>query len=196
MVVLLFGAHAEAQQQDISIYTSQDTYYYGEFLTFTIMVPKVTGEHATLYIIDELGKSSAPIPMIIDKKNTTITSPFPFESQTYPLGQYTITIQYADQEALTEFTLDDDGRTVIPIWIKDVGKLWIDGAADKTFASAIEFLINDEIIKVSKDIGTADKVIIPDWVKIITEWWIQGLVSDDDFAKALQFLINTGAVKV
>ena len=37
---------------------------------------------------------------------------------------------------------------------------------------------------------------IPLWVKTNAEWWTQDLISDDDFAKGLQFLIKIGVIVV
>ena len=63
MIVLFANQIVFAQETELSISTSQETYYYGDFLTFTINVSEITGELATLYIIDEKGKSSSPIPL-------------------------------------------------------------------------------------------------------------------------------------
>ena len=188
-----------AQESELSIFTSKDTYYYGDTLTFTVKVSKVTEDIATLYIIDEQGKSSSPIPMGIQQIETTITSPFPFESQTYPTGQYTLKIEYANESAQTKFFLEDSGRIVIPLWIKDVGRLWTSGAiSDETFATAIEFLIKNNIIEIpeTQSQQNNEKVAIPLWVKTNAEWWTQGLITDDDFAKGLQFLIEIGVIVV
>ena len=149
IIILFFNTPSFAQESNFQIHASQETYYYGDFLTFTIEVPDVTEELATLYIIDESGKSSSPIPLNIIEKSTTLTSPFPFESQVYPLGKYTLEIQYSNEVATTEFFLKDSGRIVIPLWIKDVAKMWTaDMISDQTFATAIEFLISNDIILV------------------------------------------------
>lgn len=194
---LAFGTYAIAEE--LSLYTSQDTYYYGEHLSFTIKVSEVTENTATLYIIDEEGKSSSPIRLAITNQTTTNTSPFPFESSVYPQGTYTMKIMYSGQETATQFTLKDDGRIVIPIGIKEIGARWAGGSAtDSTFASSIRFLATNGIImipEITQDMP-ASKVIIPEWFKINTIWWIQGLITDDDFAGGLQFLIEKGIMVV
>ena len=196
-MILFFNLPAYSQESDFQIVTSQETYYYGDFLTFTVHISEITEQTATLFIIDENGKSSSPIPMLIGDEDTTITSPFPFEPQIYPQGKYTLKVQYANMETTTEFLLKDSGRIVIPGWIKDVGILWIsDMISDETFATGIEFLIKNDIIVIPEtETQTTDKkVSIPSWVKSNTEWWTRGLISDDDFAKGLQFLIKVGVI--
>ena len=37
---------------------------------------------------------------------------------------------------------------------------------------------------------------IPDWVRGNAEWWAQDLISDDDFVKGIQYLIEQGIIKV
>ena len=37
---------------------------------------------------------------------------------------------------------------------------------------------------------------IPYWVKAIAGWWSEGKISDSDFTQAMQFLVNTGVIKV
>nr|AIF12598.1 hypothetical protein [uncultured marine thaumarchaeote KM3_56_D04] len=51
----------------ISIETSQTIYHYGEFLSITINVSEITGDLATIYIIDSSQK----------KKHSLKTSNFP-----------------------------------------------------------------------------------------------------------------------
>ena len=199
IALTVFTIPVFAQESELLIFTSQETYYYGDALTFTVKVSEITEDIATLYIIDEERKSSAPIPIGIQQVETTITSPFPFESQTYPTGQYTLKIEYASQSAQTKFFLEDSGRVVIPLWIKDVGRLWTSGAiSDETFATAIEFLIKNNIIEIpeTQNQQNKDNVAIPLWVKTNAEWWTQGLITDDDFAKGLQFLIEIGVIVV
>jgi hypothetical protein len=199
IAILFLNQPVHAQQSELAIFTSQETYYYGDFLTFTIEVSEVTGELATLYIIDDHGKSSSPIPLGIEQQSITLTSPFPFESQVYPLGKYTLNIQYSNQEATVEFYLQDSGRIVIPLWIKDVGTMWTGGSiSDETFATAIEYLINNDIIIIPETTSeqSSEQVSIPGWVKTNAEWWTQGMITDDDFAKGLQFLIKIGVIVV
>lgn len=194
---MLFVGFAYAQEADFEIFTSQEMYHYGDFLTFTIHISEISEQTATLFIIDENEKASSPIPILIGEKNTTLTAPFPFEMQVYPEGRYTLKIQYADMEATTEFLLKDSGRIVIPLWIKDVGLLWTsDMISDETFATAIEFLIKNDIIIIPQTEAESNMVDIPKWVKNNADWWTRGLITDGDFANGLQYLIKKGIIVV
>ena len=182
----------------LSISTNKKVYYYGDFLTFMIEVDDVTEQFATIWIQDEKGTKSSPINIPITEKTTTITSPFPFESITYPQGTYIIDLEYNDEKARTEFVLRDSGRIVIPPWIKDVTKMWTDDMiSGQQFASAIEFLIKENIITVpvpqSNDNRQSD---VPEWVKTNAKWWIDGTIDDQTFALSLQHLIKIGIIVV
>ena len=37
---------------------------------------------------------------------------------------------------------------------------------------------------------------IPAWIKNNADWWSQGLISDDDFVKGIQYLVEQGIIQV
>ncbi len=183
----------------VSIYTEKEIYSYGDFLSFTIQVSEITGEPAILYIIDESGKKSSAIPIPITELETEVPSPFPFESNVYPLGMYTLEIQYSGSSSVTEFELIDSGNIVIPLWIREFAKYWYNGAiTDVEFSNGIGFLIKEGIIVVpeTQNQKTSEEVIIPEWVKASAGWWIDRQISDLEFAKGLEFLIKEGIIVV
>ncbi len=183
----------------VSIHTEKEIYSYGDFLSFTFEVSEITGEPAILYIIDESGKKSSAIPIPVTELKTKVPSPFPFESNVYPLGMYTLEIQYSGSSSMTEFELIDSGNIVIPLWIKELAKYWYNGAiTDVEFSNGIGFLIKEGIIVVSETQNqkTSDEVKIPEWVKDSTGWWIDRQISDVEFAKGIEFLIKEGIIVV
>ena len=62
---ILNPANAEPS---VSIETSQSIYHYGEYLTITINVSEVTGDFATIYIIDSSQKKSILLKPPISQK--------------------------------------------------------------------------------------------------------------------------------
>lgn len=188
-----------AQELEVKISTDKEVYYYGDYFTFTVQVSELTEEVAILHITDANGKSSSDIPVGISKLTTTITSPFPFDSATYPVGKYTLDIQYSGTSSSTEFLLEDSGRIVIPVWIKDIGKMWVqDLISDDNFVDAIEFLIKNEIISIPQTESSTESAesTIPSWIKTTTKWWAQGIVTDNEFGEALEYLIKNGVIVV
>lgn len=186
-------------QPTLSVYTEKEIYGYGDFLTFTIEVSEVTEEFAALHIIDESGKKSSVIPIKLTDLKTIVPSPFPFESEVYPLGKYTLEIQYSGSITTTEFELIDTGKIVIPSWIREFAKYWYNGAiSDIEFANAIEFLIKEEIIVIplSENETDLNEVIIPRWIKASTGWWIDRIISDKEYAASLEYLIKDGIIVV
>lgn len=183
----------------VSIYTEKEIYSYGDFLSFTIEVSEITGESAFLYIIDESGVKSSAIPIPVTELKTEVPSPFPFESNVYPLGTYTLEIQYSGSSSVTEFELIDSGKIVIPLWIREFAKYWYNGdITDAEFSSGIGFLIKEGIIVVpeTQNQETSNEVIIPEWIKASTGWWIDRQISDTEFAKGIEFLIKEGIIVI
>ncbi len=179
----------------VSIYTEKEIYSYGDFLTFTIEVSEITEDLAILHIIDESGKSSSAIPIPITELKTVVPSPFPFESEVYPLGTYTLEIQYSDSTDTTEFELIDSGKFLLPIGTKQVALAWIEGDISDTFF--MKFLIRENPTLFSTEQNSeTENVKIPHWVKAITGWWIDEKISDKEFVTALEYLIKVGIIVV
>jgi len=179
----------------VSIYTEKEIYSYGDFLTFTIEVSEITEDFAILHIIDESGKSSSAIPIPITELKTVVPSPFPFESEVYPLGTYTLEIQYSDSTDTTEFELIDSGKFLLPMGTKQVAVAWIEGDISDTFF--MKFLIEQNPTLFSTEQNSEpENVKIPHWVKNITGWWIDKKISDKEFANAFEYLIKVGIIVV
>lgn len=185
--------------QTVSIYTEKKIYSYGDLFSFTIEVSEITGEFATMYIIDDSKKRSNPIPIAITELKTVVTSPYPFEATVYPLGKYTIEIEYSGIIDTLEFELIDSGNIVIPFWIREFSKYWYNGSISETeFANGIEYLIKENIIVIpdSENEKITGEVKIPNWIKISTGWWIDGKISDQEYVKSLEYLIKSGIISV
>ena len=87
----------------------------------------------------------------------------------------------------------------IPDWVRNNAGWWSDGAiTDNDFASGLEFMIRENIIKVptTSNGQSNENAIIPDWVRNNAGWWSEGLISDEDFANGIQFLIQQGIISV
>lgn len=64
-----------------------------------------------------------------------------------------------------------------------------------TFLIAILFMTIGITIVFSNN-ATAQQPAIPVWVKNTAKWWGEGQISDDDFIKALQWLISQGIIVI
>src|SRR5947209_20264539 len=42
----------------------------------------------------------------------------------------------------------------------------------------------------------ADETQIPTWVKNNAKWWSEGQIGDDDFVKGIQYLMESGIMKI
>jgi len=88
----------------------------------------------------------------------------------------------------------------IPSWIKNNAEWWAQGAiGDSDFVSGIQYLIKEGIMQIpeTRQTTTVDGTEeIPSWIKNNAEWWAQGLISDDDFVKGIQYLVEQGIMVV
>lgn len=41
-----------------------------------------------------------------------------------------------------------------------------------------------------------EKPLLPQWIKNNAEWWSQGIISDDEFAQTMEFLIEQGIIQI
>jgi len=184
----------------ISIETSQSVYEYGDHLNIMIKVSEITGGDAYIYIINTEERKSLLRQLPISQEYTEIPAPFPIESGSpaWLVGTYGLEFEYSGAKSSTQFTLEDTGKVGLPPWIKDLAKMWVtDQITGEHFSVAIEYMINNEIIKIpyteSDDVSATT---IPEWVKNNAGWWIEGKISDTEFAMALQYLVKTGIITV
>ena len=86
----------------------------------------------------------------------------------------------------------------IPAWIKHVAGYWYDGKIpDETFLSAIQWLVNNEIIIVTPTDSESDSsATIPAWVKNTAGWWANNQIDDQTFVNAIQYLVDIGLIPV
>lgn len=95
---------------------------------------------------------------------------------------------------------DDSSQTnFVPNWVKNNAKWWSEGIIDdSSFTNGIEFLIKNEIIKISnqKISETPQESDIPEWVKNNARWWSEGLVTENEFLNGIRYLIQQGIIIV
>ena len=193
---ILNPANAEPS---VSIETSQSIYHYGEYLTTTINVSEITGDFATIYIIDSSQKKSILLKPPISQTTSSFPTPFPFDNVRWKPGSYVFELEYSGAQSSTQFSIQDTGEVSIPFWVRDLAKMWITEplVTDRDFGRAIEYLIQNEIIKIPYTEPEGDVITnIPDWVKTNAEWWVTGKISDTEFTVALQYLIKKGIILV
>ena len=189
-----YQAYAEPM---ITVQTSQNTYHYGDHLLITINVSEITGDVATIYIIDTQEKKSILLNPPISNETSEFPSQFPFDATIWKTGTYTLEVEYSGAKSSVHFSIKDTGEIALPFWIKDLAKMWVTEplVTDKDFARAIEYLIQREIIKIPYTEPEGETTAsIPDWVKSNAEWWIAEKISDKEFTLSLQYLVKTGII--
>ena len=96
--------------------------------------------------------------------------------------------------------ISKDTDKSIPDWIRNNAKWWSEGnIGDSDFVSGIQFMIKERIIDIPdlpEQASEAAQEKVPDWIKTNAGWWADGLISDNDFIKGIQFLVEQGIIKI
>jgi len=199
IMAILPGIGYSLAESAISITTNQSVYEYGDYLVMIVNVSEITGDDASIYIIDSTERRSLLLQQVISQEYTEFPSKFPFDATIWKPGTYVLELEYLGDKYSTQFIIEDTGKIALPFWIKDLAHMWITEplVKDKDFARALEYLIEKEIISIPyTEPGTETVSSIPEWVKNNAEWWIEGKISDTEFALALQYLVKAGIITV
>ncbi len=87
----------------------------------------------------------------------------------------------------------------VPDWIRNNAEWWAIGEInDSTFVSGIEFMLENDIIRISSisPSGNVSDDEIPSWIRNNAHWWSQDLISEDEFVNSLKFLIQNRVITV
>jgi len=199
IMAILPGIGYSLAESAISITTNQSVYEYGDHLVMIISVSEITGDDASVFIIDPTERRSLLLQQPISQEYTEFPSKFPFDATIWKPGTYVLELEYLGDKSSTQFIIEDTGKIALPFWIKDLAHMWITEplVTDKDFARALEYLIEKGIISIPyTEPGIETVSSIPEWVKNNAEWWIEGKISDTEFALALQYLVKTGIITV
>jgi len=84
----------------------------------------------------------------------------------------------------------------IPAWVKNNAGWWADGQIDdETFVKGIQFLVQENIIKVAEKSQTEpNEQNIPPWIKNNAGWWADGQIDDETFVKGIEYLVKNGII--
>ena len=86
---------------------------------------------------------------------------------------------------------------VVPDWIKNNAKWWSEGKiGDSDFAKGLQYLIEQDVIKLPKTTPGTPTQKIPDWIKNNAKWWSEGKIGNGDFVKGIQYLVQNGIIAV
>ena len=195
----LFGLNHAFGTPSLSIQTDKLVYEYGDHLSIILEVSELTGEPITMLIVDESGISSSPWPIPITNLKTEITAPVALYKTIYKSGTYHIDATYSGSNATAIFTIIDSNKIAIPSYDKDVIKSWSENkqSTDMSFANVIREFIQYNIIHVTElNNHTTNSVHIPSWVRNDAKWWSDDLISDNDFALGIQYLIESKIITV
>ena len=198
--LIIFAVFPNAFAENmVHIQMEKTTFSYGEKLFYIIEVSEVTGDSAIIHIRDDMGQGSSAIPIQISELKTPILSPFAFDKDVFATGKYYIDIEYAGSKDTVEFNLIDSGKIALPFWMRQVAYGWMnDDISGGALIDAIERTIDSDNWDIVKENNKdyLNSTHVPNWVKTITGWWLEDKITDDDFAKSIQYLIKIKAITI
>lgn len=185
-------------EPSVEIVMEKTTYSYCEKLFYTIKVSEVTGNPAIIHIRDETGKGSSAIPFPITDLENPVPSRVAFEKEIFPLGKYFVEVEYSGAQTTAEFTLIDTGKVCIPETVKPIMANWLSGnISDGFLIDALQkFTEGSDLFKIPFDADETSvyDVIIPEWVKNVGYWWLEGAISDEELANAINNLVERNII--
>lgn len=86
----------------------------------------------------------------------------------------------------------------VPSWVRGVSGLWHDGkVSDKGFVTTLEFLVNQNMIKIPNSPSNSSGLQqVPNWIKNTAGWWANGQISDNEFIESVQWLVNESIIRL
>jgi len=103
-------------------------------------------------------------------------------------GALTLTIVKPDksEEKLTTFSRDGSFMTTMALTSESLQGNY------QVFAE----ILGNQILVSTFNVKGADSGKVPTWIKNNADWWAQGLITDDDFVKGIQYLVEQGIIRV
>lgn len=191
------GTQYGSATPSLEISTSKHVYEYGDFLSINFQISEITGNDITIYIVDSSNKTSTPINVPVNKTNSTITAPVPFDKTRFSPGTYYINAEYSGTKAGTSFQVIDSGKIVIPVQFKLLVNTMAPGSStDQAYAGIIREMINENILSISNYNNQTSQVHIPHWFKNNFQWWLKNSISDNEFGMSIEYLIQKGIMQV
>jgi len=166
--------------------------------------------HPVIFSITKPDRTTVEIEGIVSK-DKTFQLPIKLDYE-FELGKYTIRGEYKGYDiGQTYVKLVEPGTSTpqiepeikkekIPGWIKNNAKWWAEGQiGDSDFVGGIQHMIKEKIINIPNlpppSSETAEEKV-PDWIKTNAKWWADGLISEDDFVQAIEYLVKVGIIRV
>jgi len=110
---------------------------------------------------------------------------------------------FKDEDGCPDAILDMTRQKtiILPDWLKNNAKWWsVSSIDDKDFVEGIKYMIKEDMIQIpitSPDYKSSFSIgKIPSWVKTNAGWWADDVISDDEFVRNIQYLIDKGIIEL
>lgn len=120
-------------------------------------------------------------------------------------GTYEVSATYDERELgkvsfIVNNLVSNESEIKIPEWVRTNARWWATNQiADNDFVKGLEYLIKQEILLVpqtTQDDSETESQQIPTWLRKNAALWSEGAISNDEFVKGIQYLIQKNIVKI
>jgi hypothetical protein len=131
----------------------------------------------------------APIPINIDKNISGVSE----KTQNFNGSQRDV-ISVANNTATATNEIGYDKETGVLMYLHLIPK----SANADTSILDVNFPTKYDLINTNMFVnsGTQADLQIPSWIKNNAKWWAQGSLTDDDFTKGIQYMVQNGIMKI
>ena len=192
-------------ETDTPIITEEDAYSYGDIIKITGQVHEdFAGTKYTTLTYNQKNDLVDVSHGYFDKDASYLQT-IDANGDTWDIsGNYKVKLVYGVPSKVSQTSFQyssgfiTEPKQSIPGWIKNVGDFWCNGQIDDSeFVSAVQFLINEDIIQVGKTgIGPETSQQVPIWIKNNACWWADNKINDVDFISGIEYLVNIGTIRV
>ncbi len=169
-----FGKPKQTTPQNISVFEEKNL---GGFESFFTSQPEYVKKKGTVDFITISGKVTEDV--FSRGQNVLIKIVFPDGHDEELKALATINRQFSIQ-----IRVDDTIQT---------GVYTLEGKYMNNDSEKISFTVLDGT---SSKIPPREKIAIPNWIRNNAKWWADGMITDADFVKGIQFLASNGIIKV
>jgi len=191
---------------------------HGYFSEVTVEVKKVDSiRHIINYDIKfakEMEKSNIVFNFWNDKRNAASTIIYdaweviPQEVADTTEGNQIDSFMSQDDSVQEIDNLHHEPKPSVPVWVKSNAEWWSEGQIlDSEFVKSIQYLLEEKIIlipdsQIYENSGkpttesSLDDVVIPNWIKNTAKWWADDSITEKDFVKSIEWLIQNNVIKV
>lgn len=199
------GMEVAQPETDSEIITNQNDYTYGDLIIISGQVHKDFAKTGYTILVYDQNNNLVDVLNGYFDENSTYLQSINADSTRITNEDYKVKLVYGvpSKASQTSFHISSKLDTIeteplVPLWIKNIGDFWCnDKIKDSEFVSAIQYLVQEDIIHVKNTVSDATTSnSVPDWIKNNACWWADNKIPEVDFISGIEYLVNVGTIRI